>query len=120
MSTLARLLDLYEVRFNPDRGGDQLVLCPVHDERRPSCSVNLDKGLFNCKSCGARGDAIDLVKLKEGLDFASAKRFCEESAGGLDDSVRGQSRPSRRVPEGSGFRPRYRGSVPPRRHRPDF
>lgn len=32
-----------------------LVLCPFHADRNPSCAVNTSKGVFVCRSCGAKG-----------------------------------------------------------------
>lgn len=39
-------------------------LCPFHNEKSPSFSVNEEKGIFKCFGCGAGGDAISfLMKL---------------------------------------------------------
>jgi DNA primase len=36
--------------------GDEVnALCPYHNERRSSFSLNVDKGVFNCFACGAAG-----------------------------------------------------------------
>ncbi len=49
------------------RGGPNHVLirCPQpdHEDRVPSCSVNLAEGTFNCWSCLRFGDAVDLHRL---------------------------------------------------------
>ena len=34
------------------------VLCPFHDDTRPSLSINLVKGCYRCHSCGAKGGGI--------------------------------------------------------------
>ncbi len=44
-------------------------LCPFHDERTPSFSVNADHKLFHCFGCGESGDALTFVQKTEGLDF---------------------------------------------------
>ena len=44
-------------------------LCPFHDERSPSFSVNAENKLYYCFGCGASGDAIQFVQETEGLDF---------------------------------------------------
>jgi DNA primase len=36
--------------------------------------MDLDKGLFNCFSCGASGDLVDFVRLRDGVDFREAAR----------------------------------------------
>lgn len=61
--------------------GNRLVRCPAHDESRPSCSVNLDKNVAQCFACSFRGDALTLIMLKEGLDFASAVNYARENLG---------------------------------------
>ena len=44
------------------------VLCPFHDDHKPSLGVNLDKGVYNCFACGDGGNALDFVAHMEGLD----------------------------------------------------
>lgn len=36
------------------------MLCPVHSESDPSCEVNLKSGYWNCWSCPAKGDLVEL------------------------------------------------------------
>lgn len=82
----------------------QLIRCPVHEEARASCSVNLQKQLWSCKACGAQGDSYTLIKLKEGLDhFGEVVDFAAERLGvsrGVAPGVRGRRQGGRR-----GFRP---------------
>jgi len=47
-------------------------LCPFHDERTPSFSVNPEEKLYHCFGCGEGGDAIRFVMETEALDFPSA------------------------------------------------
>jgi DNA primase len=47
-------------------------LCPFHDERTPSFSVNAQDKLFYCFGCQAKGDAFDFVEQSEGLEFPDA------------------------------------------------
>ncbi|BBO72180.1 hypothetical protein DSCA_61100 [Desulfosarcina alkanivorans] len=49
-------------------------LCPFHDDKNPSLSINPDKNLFQCFGCGAAGDAIRFVELFDKVDFAEAIR----------------------------------------------
>ena len=52
------------------RGRQIKLRCPFHDDERPSCSVNLDKGLFHCHAggCGASGNVLDFVHRMENRD----------------------------------------------------
>ncbi|RAU21001.1 DNA primase [Paramagnetospirillum kuznetsovii] len=40
------------------KGREYHGLCPFHNEKTPSFTVNEDKGFFHCFGCGAHGDAI--------------------------------------------------------------
>jgi len=53
-------------------------LCPFHDERTPSFSVNADHKLYHCFGCGASGDAIGFVQATEALDFRESVEFIAE------------------------------------------
>ena len=47
-------------------------LCPFHDERTPSFSVNAGEKVYHCFGCGVGGDVITFVEEKEGLPFSEA------------------------------------------------
>ncbi len=44
-------------------------LCPFHNEKTPSFTVNEKKGFFHCFGCGTHGDAVGFVMKTEGLSF---------------------------------------------------
>jgi DNA primase len=55
------------------RNGAQMMgLCPFHDERSPSFSVDPQDKLYHCFGCGVAGDVFGFVMEKEGLAFAEA------------------------------------------------
>lgn len=56
-------------------------LCPFHDERSPSFSVNAEDGLYHCFGCKASGDAIKFVRETQHLGFAEAVRLLADRAG---------------------------------------
>jgi len=47
-------------------------LCPFHQEKTASFSVDPAKQLFHCFGCGEGGDVISFVMKTEGLDFTEA------------------------------------------------
>ncbi len=47
-------------------------LCPFHNERTPSFTVDRDKGLYHCFGCGVGGDVIHFVRQIDRLDFPEA------------------------------------------------
>jgi DNA primase len=47
-------------------------LCPFHNERTPSFTVDRDKGLYHCFGCGAGGDVIHFVRQIDRMEFPEA------------------------------------------------
>jgi DNA primase len=56
-------------------------LCPFHDERTPSFSVNAEEKLYYCFGCGEGGDAFKFVQLTEALEFQEAVELLAERSG---------------------------------------
>jgi DNA primase len=56
-------------------------LCPFHQEKSPSFSVNAEAGLYYCFGCQKSGDAISFVRDVEHLDFVEAVRRLADRAG---------------------------------------
>jgi DNA primase len=56
-------------------------LCPFHEEKTPSFSVNVEEGLYYCFGCQAKGDAITFVRETQHLDFIDALRQLADRAG---------------------------------------
>jgi DNA primase len=55
------------------RAGERYTgLCPFHEERTPSFSVDAREKLYHCFGCGVGGDVIKFVEEKEGLSFPEA------------------------------------------------
>ena len=63
------------------KGKEMVGLCPFHNDKRPSMNVSVSKQIFKCFSCGAGGDAIKFVMLKEHLTFPEAVEVLAERAG---------------------------------------
>jgi len=64
------------------RSGQRWIgLCPFHEEKTPSFSVNAEEGLYYCFGCRAKGDAITFVRETQHLDFIDAMRQLAERAG---------------------------------------
>jgi len=56
-------------------------LCPFHQEKSPSFSVNAEAGLYYCFGCQRSGDAISFVRDVEHVDFVEAVRRLADRAG---------------------------------------
>jgi DNA primase len=53
-------------------GAQMMGLCPFHDERSPSFSVDPHDKLYHCFGCGVAGDVFGFIMEKEGLNFTEA------------------------------------------------
>ena len=63
------------------KGREHSGLCPFHNEKTPSFTVNDDKGFYHCFGCGAHGDVIRFVTETEGLSFPEAVERLAGQAG---------------------------------------
>lgn len=79
-SNITTILNEYGVELKPS--GIRLTgLCPLHNERSPSFSVNPNTNTFKCFGCGEGGDVISLIQELESLSFIGAVEFLAEKAG---------------------------------------
>jgi DNA primase len=63
------------------QGARYVGLCPFHDERTPSFSVEPTEKLYHCFGCGVGGDVIKFVEEKDGLNFAEAVELLADRYG---------------------------------------
>src|SRR5262252_7523428 len=61
-----------KVALKRHSGAEYKGLCPFHNEKTPSFTVNDKKGFFHCFGCGAHGDAVGFTMKTEGLSFPEA------------------------------------------------
>ena len=82
---LKQALDIVEIvgaRTELRRVGARFTgLCPFHDERTPSFSVNPELNLYHCFGCQESGDAIGFVQKTEALDFKEALELLADRYG---------------------------------------
>src|ERR1700722_3869095 len=64
------------------RAGRNFVgLCPFHNEKTPSFSVNAERGFFHCFGCGVGGSVFNFITRVEGLTFPEAVRSLAKKYG---------------------------------------
>ena len=63
------------------KGREMVGLCPFHDDHKPSMNVNSVKQIFKCFACGAGGDVLKFVQMRENLTFSQAIERLAERAG---------------------------------------
>ena len=71
---LVALFEEFGVKLEK-KGSSFMGLCPWHDDKNPSLSVDKTKGVYHCFGCGESGDAIELVKKMKGLGFREAVAY---------------------------------------------
>ena len=54
------------------KGSSYFGLCPFHDDKNPSMSVNAEKKVFNCFSCSTKGNVIYFVSKYENITMEQA------------------------------------------------
>ena len=76
------LVDLVGAVVPLKRAGERWKgLCPFHQEKTPSFTVNPKLHLFHCFGCHAGGDAFEFLRRHDRLDFPEAVRLLAERAG---------------------------------------
>jgi DNA primase len=73
-------------------------LCPFHNEKTPSFTVNPDRGIFKCFGCGKGGDIFDFICEIEGLTFGEAMVLLADKTG----VVLPERKPGERAQQSSG------------------
>ncbi len=73
--------------------GRYSVKCMFHDDKVASGSVDFGSQRYVCFACGVSGDAVDLLREHERLDFAEAVERAAAITGVRDGRVSDESRP---------------------------
>ncbi|MFO7997859.1 MAG: DNA primase [Bacteroidales bacterium] len=63
------------------RGTNLLGLCPFHDEKTPSFSVSVPKGIYKCFGCGKGGDAVSFLMEHEHYTYPEALKYLARKYG---------------------------------------
>jgi DNA primase len=78
-------------------GRSYMGLCPFHQERTPSFSIDPEQGLFYCFGCRKGGDIIRFLQEIEGMSFTEAVSALAGRAGiEISETDRGPSEGGRR------------------------
>jgi len=66
-------IELERQYFNSS-GEEMFALCPYHEEKTPSFSLNVEKGVFYCFGCGESGNIYHLVEHLTGLPYSEVRK----------------------------------------------
>jgi len=76
------LVDLFsEVTKVRKSGRSYMAVCPFHQEKTPSMSLDRGRGLYHCFGCGEGGDVFTFLQKTQGLDFHEALENLARRAG---------------------------------------
>ena len=82
MREASDLVDLIaEVTKVKKSGRSYTAICPFHEEKTPSMSVDRARGLYHCFGCGKGGDVFTFVQETQGVDFGEAIELLARKAG---------------------------------------
>lgn len=62
-------------------GRTSMAVCPFHQEKTPSMSLDRGRGLYHCFGCGKGGDVFSFIQETQGLDFGDALELLARKAG---------------------------------------
>ncbi len=63
------------------QGRTFMAVCPFHQEKTPSMSLDKARGLYHCFGCGEGGDVFKFVMATQGLGFNEAVEWLAARAG---------------------------------------
>ena len=69
-------------------GREVAVRCVMHADSRRSASMNTDKNLYFCQTCGRGGNAVNIVCILENLEFNDGLKRAIEIAAGSGAAIR--------------------------------
>jgi DNA primase len=78
----ADIVEIVGAHVRLRRAGRNFVgLCPFHNEKTPSFSVNAERGFFHCFGCNTGGSVFNFIMRVEGLSFPEAVRSLAKKYG---------------------------------------
>jgi DNA primase len=80
------------VELKPSGHGRLKALCPFHQEKTPSFTVNSDSQSFFCFGCEKGGDVFTFIQEEVGLSFPEALQLLADKASIQLPEYRGQSK----------------------------
>ena len=68
---LRAVIESYDIKLKK-KGSNYVGLCPFHQEKTPSFTVNPKTNLYHCFGCNAGGDVIGFICKKDDISFREA------------------------------------------------
>jgi DNA primase len=85
LQTIRERIDIVEVVGRhvtlKQAGRSHKGLCPFHEEKTPSFTVNPERGIFHCFGCGESGNVFSFLMQRENLTFPEVVRSLAAECG---------------------------------------
>jgi DNA primase catalytic core len=94
---LAAVVESYGTKLKK-KGSNLVGLCPFHEEKTPSFTVNPKTRLYHCFGCNAGGDVIGFVTKKEEIGFREAFQRLVQSSGVQSSEVKKKGKKTKQPP----------------------
>lgn len=76
------LVDLIAEVTNVRKSGRTfMAICPFHEEKSPSMSIDRARGLYHCFGCGEGGDVFTFIQKTQGVSFPESLDILARRAG---------------------------------------
>ncbi len=62
------------------KGKEHIGICPFHQEKTPSFTINDEKGFYHCFGCGAHGNVFDFLQNQRNLSFPESVEYAAQMA----------------------------------------
>lgn len=72
------ILPYIEGKYTINDKGQLNCCCPFHYDNQPSFSIDLEKGLYNCFSCGETGNITNFIAKMENVDTKKAWKMINQ------------------------------------------
>ena len=72
---MAAVLGHYDLEIKSQSGDQAMIHSPFYEDKTPSCSVNLTRGIFQCFGCGEKGNVLEFIGLMEDLPDDNRREY---------------------------------------------
>lgn len=82
----------------PNSTGQRNIKCPFHHDTHASAGVNFRDNIFNCFTCGVKGNSLQIIASREGVSIREAATIAEGITGESRVELHGKYSSGSRLP----------------------
>lgn len=80
-----KYFEQYYPEIDFSSGSEVKVLCPFHDDHRPTASINTEKGLFHCFACNIGYNEAQFISKVNGISLRDALKLVDKNNNNTTD-----------------------------------